>query len=152
MERRLTEEQITKVILSWLEFNGWTIICYDFPQSGTGFVLHSCNRNNSSKNKESVIPDIIAIKNGTVVFFENKDRFVLSDFEKIYKLKTTSDYKSALSKLLEKYEYTNIYYGVGLPNNKKVNEKISKYTQMVDFIVQTDGVETKAEFQDINIF
>lgn len=152
MERRLTEEQITKVILNWLESNGWSIVCYDFPQSGTGFVLHSCNRNESSKNKESIIPDIIAIKNEVVIFFENKDRFVLSDFEKIHKLKTTSDYKKALSKLLANHSYTSIYYGVGLPSSKKINEKISKYTQMVDFIVQTDGVETKAEFQVVNIF
>ena len=83
----MKEEKVTINILNWLESNGWKIICYDFPQSGTGFVLHSCNRNNSSKNKESVIPDIIAIKNGTVVFFENKDRFVLSNYKKIYKLK-----------------------------------------------------------------
>lgn len=152
MERRLTEEKITKVILNWLESKDWSIICYDFPQSGTGFVLHSCNRKNNSKNKESIIPDIIAIKNDVVVFFENKDRFVLSDFEKIHKLKTTSDYKDSLSKLLQNYNYKNIYYGIGLPNNKKVTEKIAKYTDMVDFIIQTDEIETQAWFQIINIF
>ena len=40
MERRLTEEQATKAILDWLEENGWKIICFDFPQSGTGVSLH----------------------------------------------------------------------------------------------------------------
>lgn len=152
MERRLTEEQITKAILNWLESNGWSIICYDFPQSGTGHILHSCYRNNGSKNKESIIPDIIGIKNGVVVFFENKDRFVLSDFEKIYKLKTTSDYEDALLKLLKYYDYSSIFYGVGLPKNKNVNEKIKKYTKMIDFFIQTDGSETTIEFQITSIF
>jgi hypothetical protein len=36
MERRITEEQVTKAILDWLEANDWKIICFDFPQSGTG--------------------------------------------------------------------------------------------------------------------
>lgn len=35
-----TEEQITKAILVWLEGNGWSILCYDFPQSGTAISLH----------------------------------------------------------------------------------------------------------------
>lgn len=152
MERRLTEEQITKEILDWLESKGWFIISYDFPQSGTGFVLHSCNRKNSSKNKESIIPDIIAIKNEVVVFFENKDRFQLSDFDKISKLKKTFDYRNAISKLLQKYDYINIYYGIGLPSTEKVNAKILNYLQMVDFIVQTNGIETTTTFQRTNIF
>lgn len=38
MERciAMKEERVSINILNWLESNGWKIICYDFPQSGTG--------------------------------------------------------------------------------------------------------------------
>ena len=74
MERRITEEQLTKALLLWLEAHGWIIICFDFPQSGTGIALHRNKQSGSSKNKGSFIPDIVVIKNETVLFFENKDK------------------------------------------------------------------------------
>lgn len=83
MERRLTEEQITKAIIDWLEGQEWQIICYDFPQSGTGISLHPNEELRITKNKGAIIPDIVAIKGTIVLFFENKDRFVLSDFVKV---------------------------------------------------------------------
>ena len=86
MERRITEEQMTKAIIDWLEINSWEIICFDFPQSGTGVSLHLNNELRITKNKGAFIPDIVAIKNENVIFFENKDRFVINDFIKIQNL------------------------------------------------------------------
>jgi hypothetical protein len=93
MAGRLTEEQITKSILIWLEINGWKIICFDFPQSGTGFVLHpNPDVRELTKNKGAIIPDIVAFKDKTAIFFENKDRFVLADFEKLSAIKFGNSY------------------------------------------------------------
>lgn len=39
----MTEEQVTKALLQYLTDNGWHIVCFDFPQSGTGKVLHPNN-------------------------------------------------------------------------------------------------------------
>ena len=39
----MTEEQVTKALLQHLTDNGWHIVCFDFPQSGTGRVLHPNN-------------------------------------------------------------------------------------------------------------
>ena len=50
----MREEKVTKNILDWLEENGWTIICYDFPQSGTGVLLHLNNSNRTEKNKGGI--------------------------------------------------------------------------------------------------
>ena len=36
----MREEKVTINIMEWLEKNKWKIICYDFPQSGTGILLH----------------------------------------------------------------------------------------------------------------
>ena len=129
----MKEEQVTKAILKWLLENGWTIVCFDFPQSGTGRIIHP-NGGNREKNKDSIIPDIVAVKDGICVFSENKDRFYYPDFQKQNMLKTCSDYSDAISGLLNKYIVKMVFYGIGLP--------ISKYTQgaedsshLVDFIL-----------------
>ena len=109
MEGRITEEQVTKIILKWLETTGWEIICFDFPQSGTGISLHLNEDLRDGKNKGVIIPDIIAIKNNEVVFFENKNRFELSDFLKLENLKTTNNYTMSISKLLKKIKPNNIF-------------------------------------------
>jgi hypothetical protein len=89
----MKEERVTINILNWLESNGWKIICYDFPQSGTGVLLHpNSDENRTTKNKGGIIPDILATRNSVALFFENKDRFVLSDFEKLKEI-TPEEYK-----------------------------------------------------------
>lgn len=142
MERRLTEEQITKAILDWLEANGWEIICFDFPQSGTGVSMHPNEELRTTKNKGAIIPDIVAIKGTTVLFFENKDRFVLSDFVKVNDLKTGSDYSSSLQKLLKNHKVSHIFYGVGLPNNDNIFKRITEHQAKIDFAICVAGDKT----------
>jgi hypothetical protein len=135
MERRITEEQVTKDILNWLESNGWQIITFDFPQSGTGYSLHPNELLRTTKNKGAFIPDIVAIKNETVLFFENKDRFVLSDFLKVEELKSTQDYTSSIEKLLKEFSYSKIFYGVGLAHSDKTEQKTNENLEKVDFVI-----------------
>ncbi len=129
----MKEEDVTKGILKALMADGWKIICYDFPQSGTGRVLHPNDR--GSKTLGAIIPDIVAIKGDVVVDFENKDRFVLSDFEKINILRTSSDYSESWERLLSRNHYSTIYYGVGMPMSDANISKAEEYGSMVDFIV-----------------
>lgn len=135
MERRLTEEQITKAILDWLEKDGWEILCYDFPQSGTGVSMHPNEELRTTKNKGAIIPDIVAIKGTTVLFFENKDRFVLSDFVKVNDLKTGSDYSASIQKLLKNYKVSQIFYGVGLPKNDNILKRVAEHEEKIDFAI-----------------
>jgi hypothetical protein len=58
---------VTKTILSYLSSKGWNIVAYDFPQSGTGIMLHP-DRNYSEKNKGGIIPDIVAVKKKEYAF------------------------------------------------------------------------------------
>ncbi len=129
----MKEENVTKAILKWLIDEQWRIICFDFPQSGTGKVLHPSNT--TSKTEGAIIPDIIAYKNGVVVDFENKDRFVLNDFEKISFLKSTSIYDRSLNTLLKGYSYIHLYYGIGMPYSENNYRKAESYSKMVDFII-----------------
>ena len=135
MERRITEEQVTKAILDWLEQNDWQIICFDFPQSGTGIPLHPNEEIRIGKNKGAFIPDIVAIKNEVVVFFENKDRFVLNDFIKVQDLRNNNDYSNSIEKLLTDFNYSQIFYGVGIVYSINAEQKTNEQIDKVDFAI-----------------
>ena len=119
---KMKEEDVTKAILMKLVSTGWEIVCYDFPQSGTGRVLHPNDR--ESKTLGAIIPDIVAIKDGVVV-----------DFEKIDNLRHSTEYSESWNLLLAGYQYSHIYYGVGMPMSDTNYSKAEEYRSKVDFIV-----------------
>jgi len=129
----MTEEQVTKALLRHLMNDNWHIICFDFPQSGTGKVLHP-DDSNKEKNKHSIIPDIVAVRNNIAVFFENKDRFYFPDYQKINELIVNNQYSKAITELLSDYNINKIYYGIGLPLEKHT-EKSQKAAYLVNFIL-----------------
>jgi len=137
----MKEEQITKSILKYLVTLGWTVISYDFPQSGTGTIIQPTHRDKRTKNKGAIIPDIIAIRSQKVVIFENKDHFVFSDFQKIDSLRTDNVYLESFTKVLKAYTYEGLYYGVGLPDSDKAKLNTEKNKFMIDFalFVNLDG-------------
>jgi hypothetical protein len=149
----MTEERVTKAILQWLEKNRWNIVCFDFPQSGTGVLLHPNKKIRTSKNKGAIMPDIVAIKGTMVIIMENKDRFVLDDFNKIQDLRLGDDYSESISKLLEAYNYSQIFYGAGLPSTKNTESKIEDYKDKIDFaiFVKLDG-QVIIQYQATSIF
>ena len=149
----MKEERVTINILNWLESNGWKIICYDFPQSGTGILLHpNSDENRTAKNKGGIIPDILATKNSVALFFENKDRFVLSDFEKIKEIKTLGNYSNSLNSLLSKFNVTTIYYGIGIPEVERHINKSLENIEGIDFLISTnDNGEVQINFDENDI-
>ena len=149
----MREEKVTKIILDWLEENGWTIICYDFPQSGTGVLLHLNNSNRTEKNKGGIIPDIIAVKHDAALFFENKDRFYEPDFEKLNEIKTKENYSDSLNQLLNGLNIQFIYYGIGIPDLKDEVRKSSQHLQKIDFLISTnDKKEVRIHYDKNRIF
>lgn len=134
----MREERVTINILNWLETNGWQIICYDFPQSGTGVLLHpNTDVNRTTKNKGGIIPDILATRNSIALFFENKDRFVLSNFEKLKEIKTLGNYSKSLNTILTDFNVSKIFYGIGIPANEKDVQKSLENINEIDFLVST---------------
>lgn len=135
MERSIVikEEQVTKAIMKWLLSNGWKIICYDFPQSGTGRCFHP--NDTDSKTEGIWIPDIVAHKGNILVFFENKDTYDYGDFEKVENLKNTSCYSRAIKEITQGYEYSSIYYGIGFPQSQSNINKATSNLNMIDFLV-----------------
>ena len=134
----MREERVTINILTWLEENDWQIICYDFPQSGTGVLLHpNSDENRTTKNKGGIIPDILATRNSVALFFENKDRFVLSDFEKLKEIKTLGNYSNSLNIILSDFNVTSVYYGIGIPAIEKHIKKSLENIDEIDFLISS---------------
>jgi len=150
---KMTEEQVTKEILSWLIHNKWKIVTFDFPQSGTGKYLHpnKVSRENQTKNLKAFIPDIVAVKEDKALFFENKNRFFLDDFKKLHDIKTIDNYSESINKLLTSHPVTNIFYGIGAIRNKVFLTKAAEHYHLVDFIVLLDG-GIHIEKDDFNLF
>lgn len=147
----MREENVTKKIIKYLKKNNWEIIAYDFPQSGTGIMILPDN-NKSTKNKDSIIPDIVAYKNKVCIFFENKNRLVKSDFDKVNNLIQNNRYINNINKFLSQYDVTNIYYGIGLPYDVRINS-ILEYSQLVDFVLKVSEDESVEIVTDkYNIF
>ena len=137
----MTEEFVTKAFLRHLVNRQWNIVCFDFPQSGTGRLLHP-NRT-AEKNKGSINPDIVAVKNGVCLFFENKDRYYYSDYIKQNSLITDNNYTDAIQNLLINHNVRTIKYGIGLPCSSFKGAAIANQN-MVDFIF---GVTSSGEIR-----
>ncbi len=155
MERRLImrEERVTINILNWLEENGWQIVCYDFPQSGTGILLHPNGDDRTEKNKGGIIPDIIAVKEDIALFFENKDRFYQPDFDKLFEIKTENNFSDSLSQLLSGFSISKMVYGIGIPEEKKHLEKSKTQLDKIDFLITTDdNKNVKVHFDIEKVF
>lgn len=134
----MREEKVTINIMNWLEENDWQIVCYDFPQSGTGVLLHPNGDNRTEKNKGGIIPDIIAVADNVALFFENKDRFYQPDFDKLFEIKTENNFSDSLNQLLSEFSVSKIVYGIGIPEEKKHIEKSKTQLDKIDFLITTD--------------
>ena len=135
----MREEQVTKAILKWLIGHQWSIVCYDFPQSGTGHFLHP--NGSTDKNKDTINPDIVAVKDNICLFFEDKDRYYFPDYEKQNKLINDNNYTDAISSLLRDYPVSVIYYGIWFPKSKYSGDAINNQA-LVDFIVGVDDTKS----------
>jgi hypothetical protein len=149
MARRLSEEIVTKSIISWIVLRGWKIITFDYPKSGTGIMIHPNTGVKMSKNKNAIIPDIIAVKENIAIYFENKDRFYKSDFEKLYTIKSTQNYSESIKQLLYGYNIEKMYYGIGIPNIQSELDKSAFLLSKIDFLVTVNPKLSVSVFYDL---
>lgn len=142
----MREENVTMFILDWLRGNNWKILSFDYPGSGTGIRLHKNGTRN--KNKDTIVPDIIAVKDEVALFFENKDHFYKKDFEKQYSNIHDNFFSEDVDELLRVYDIIKIKWGIGIPTDK-YSKTVGKYEYMVDFLftVEENGaIEIKKNY------
>lgn len=114
---RLTEEDVTRFLIKYLKSKDFSIYSYDFPQSGTGFVLRPNRTEIKHKNLSFWIPDIIAVKTGNLFLFENKDHFSTSDILKINNILTNQTHSEDIEKLLIRTNTKRYFILLGFPIN-----------------------------------
>ena len=134
----MTEEDVTKTLIAWLQIKEWSIISYDFPQSGTGIKIRPAN--SKEKNKGVMIPDIIALKGSFMTFFENKPYLSQDDIKKVKKFKSV-EYRVSIENLAALYGATQILYGIGFLYSEKL-ESLIFFDAELDFAVSVRSDKT----------
>lgn len=132
----MTEEQVTITLIKKLKRDNWRILSFDYPQSGTGKIIKP---NSREKNLGGFVPDIVALKNDVVLFWENKDHFVYEDFVKIKKIKESEDFTKPIENFLSDVQYKQIYFGIAIPKIDAEIIKASVYFKDIDFFVTVDS-------------
>lgn len=95
-----------------METDGWHILAWDFPQSGTGRAFRLNTAGN--KNAKAFIPDILAEKHGHVLWFENKTKVSRSDLAKCRELSAQTAFLSQVRKECG-LDDGPVWFGIGLP-------------------------------------
>ncbi len=135
----MREENVTILLIEWLKMNNWKIVAFDYPGSGTGIRLHK--NGTRFKNKDTIVPDIVAVRDDVALFFENKDRFYKKDFEKQNCNITDNLYSDDVDELLKSFKSVRIRWGIGIPE-AKYTENVQNHEYLVDFLytVDEDGI------------
>ena len=118
----MSEEQVTRAILKWLMERGWTILDYDFPGGGTGRKFHVGDIADS-KTKGIVTPDIIAIRDKTIIVFENKAVDTLSDYDKVARLREDKEFLGLLRNAYPDEYVECVTWGIGYSGAAKHREQ-----------------------------
>jgi len=123
----MIEESVTKAVICFLKQREWEILDYDFPGSGTGRNFHVGSKEDLKKRKR-VIPDIIAYKNDTILWFENKDKDTIGDYKKVFSL--SSEHRNLLKQINQVYSdksANNLFFAIAFSGESKYLEKATEY-------------------------
>lgn len=115
----MREEQVARSVLSWLTERGWEILDYDFPGGGTGRSFHVGEF--QDKTSGLVIPDVIAIKDSTLLVMENKAKDTRSDYEKIGRL-SGSGFERLLHEAYPQRTFDHVVFGIAFSGPSRYAE------------------------------
>lgn len=141
---KLKEEKITLSVRAWLINNGWEIKAFDFPQSGTGKVIHP-----DKNHVPVIIPDIIATKNSNILIIESKDRYLKSDIEKLITGKKFHSYDKSIKSFVQNDRAT-IYWGAAGPNTEIYKKCLESHKYEIDFSILVNLQEISVFYSNIN--
>jgi len=133
----MDEELITTSAVDFLEKGGWCILSYDFPQSGTGCILHPDEWQAKTKNLDSIIPDIIARKDKIGLISENKVDYYQPDIEKLKNIRA-GHYSEDIAAVFGRDSIDKLILGLCLRKTPKNVEKIEHERRNIDFYITLD--------------
>lgn len=152
----MNEGKVTKTIIRNLKLNDWNVLCFDYPQSGTGINFkpaNHCLNEPANKNKSHIIPDILAVKGDVLLYFENKSYYYYEDFIKVNNLITNDCYDNSINEYVESLniDIKKIYYGIGCIDEKKFYDKAKDQYSLTDFVVTVNDSNFNVIYNPYNI-
>jgi hypothetical protein len=132
----MREEFVTISIINHLKLLNFCIVSFDYPQSGTGKILLPNDRGYKSKNEGGIIPDIVCIKGGNLLIFENKVNFFKPDIDALLTLTKSGKYTKALHQITLTNQINDApCVGVGLRDTGRNRTACKKYEGVIDFAI-----------------
>lgn len=118
MRAKTTEDFVTNAIAAQLAASGWDLRSVAAPGMGSGTILrpNPDAAGRRPKVKGGVVIDVIASKDGSWLFLENKDRFSLSDLLKLVNVRDSGRYSQDLARLVG--PAAELRFGLGMPDTE----------------------------------
>lgn len=153
MARRIAEEQITRHAMAWMRGLRFDIVSFDYPGSGTGTPLHPDPELRTTKNAGVIIPDIVAARQASLLFFENKVRFSRSDVDGLLNLKS-GRYSKAISGLLAERDQECLpLVGMALWDVPLNRARLLGVRDEIDFaVVINEGGDVEVLYAPVGLF
>lgn len=126
----MTEEHVTRLIMAWLSGQGWQILHYDYPGSGTGKPIRPTG--SKAKNAGSVTADILAARASRALWFEDKDRYDLGDVRKCQAIRSDPMLLAAIAAAAN-VPVNHLAFGLGMPLDSAL--LVPDVPEGIDFIV-----------------
>lgn len=112
----MNEEQVTEAAEEYLEAEGWTMFAVDYPTSGSGLRLHPNDREAGTKHSGSIVPDIVAYREDTVLIVESKPYFDRDDAEKLAEI-ANGRFSNSLEKRLYSTDVNEVDTALAFPKD-----------------------------------
>lgn len=110
----MKEEQVTEAVENHLQETGWTIFAVDYPTSGSGLRLHPNDRKTGTKHGGSIVPDVVAYLENTVLMVESKPYFDADDASKLRRI-SDGRYSESLHRRVYATKIENIHTALAFP-------------------------------------
>ena len=108
----MREEDVTRRVAGWLESGGWRILSVHAPGTQGGLRLRPIGV--ESKSEGTLIPDIVAARDGCVAVLESKPEYCDADVQKVRTVAEDPRYRDDLERvaLMTEQSLASVLVGV----------------------------------------
>lgn len=133
----MDEERVTEAVEAHLSASGWTIFAVDYPTSGSGLRIHPTERRAGSKHAGSVVPDIVAYRDETLLVVENKPYVDPADVRKLARI-AAGDYDESLERRVYEVEFRTLATAIGIPADAEPDGPLEPFDP-IDYLYVVDS-------------
>jgi len=138
----LSEEKVTRELIRFHQREGWNVVSFDLPETGAGERIPPNNRQTGTKQRGSIVPDIVAVNGEILRLVESKPKFDMNDVRKL-ELVLNGEYSQGIERKFGHLEWESVEVSIGLPiaENSTTLEKKASRLDLSLFIQPDGGIE-----------